>query len=348
MLLAIFGAGASYDSVDLTVTPSLARSVAAGTSYRPPLTSELFDERPAFVAAMNQWPQIAPLIPQLRRATTEQGDQTVEEVLRAIQEQAETYPQRISHLVALEYYLAEITNTPIWEWFHNAGGSTNYAEVLDQIEQVQYGKNRSLFVTFNYDYMLESAFDSVLMRDFRRVDDYIPPGESALIRPHGSINWAQCLPTGSQPDLPGDHAPSVIKYAPQLRFSGGPIFTRTDARGAVWHPAIAVPLDRGKTFICPPEHLDRLETDLVEVTCVLIVGWRATEAHFLNVLNEKMRKDRSLSLCIVDMGINVSAVRDNLQKALEYIRFDPIELHDQGFSAFVRERRVCGWLSEST
>jgi hypothetical protein len=54
-LLAIFGAGASYDSVDLSLAPGLEFSVTHETMYRPPLARELFDERPDFLDAMNRW-----------------------------------------------------------------------------------------------------------------------------------------------------------------------------------------------------------------------------------------------------------------------------------------------------
>jgi hypothetical protein len=347
MLMTIFGAGASYDSVDLTVTPGLEKDLAIGAAYRPPLASELFDERPAFIAAMNNWPQIAPLIPRLRRASTAESGQTVEEALREIQEEAADYPQRISHLIALENYLAAITDTPIWEWIHSAGSSTNYAELLDQIEQFYGGKSPALFVTFNYDAMLELAFNSVLMRNLRALDDYIPDRpESALIKPHGSVNWIQGLPPDRVPTLPGNPGNNpAIQYAPILDFTGGQITTRSEGSATIWHPAIAIPLDRGKTFVCPPQHLNRMKADIQEVTHILIVGWRATEDHFLKVLSEHLRKDRPLSLCIVDVTTGAETVYANLQKSLEFISFGPVKLHGEGFSAFVRQRRVREWLS---
>lgn len=344
--MTIFGAGASYDSVDLTVAPSLQGDLDRGEVYRPPLASELFDERPAFVEVMNSLPQIAPLIPGLRRAAAVEGGKTVEEVLREIQEEVDTYPLRKSHLMALEYYLAEITNTPVWGWVHKAGGVTNYAELLDQIEQVDGGRSRSLFVTFNYDAMLEAAFDSVLMRHINVLDDYIPASGSALIKPHGSVNWIQGLPLDRATDLPelGNYPNPAIQYAPQLDFAGGEIVMRSQGSATVWHPAIAIPLDRGKTFVCPPAHLDRMKGDLESITHILIVGWRAMEQHFLSLLNKELRKDQALSLCIVDLRAGASATYENLRRALEYINFDPVELHDDGFSGFVTEGRVRAWL----
>ena len=298
---------------------------------------------------MNRWPQVAGLIPRLRRAVAVHGGPTVEEVLREIQEQADRYPRRLSHLVALELYLAEITDVPIWDWLHAAGSSTNYAELLDKIEQAYGGDSGALFVTFNYDTMLEQAFNSIYARQISRLDDYIPKNATVLIKPHGSADWAQCLPAGRGPEIPGNHPATVIKFAPQLDFRGGDIMKRQEASntGQIWHPAIAVPVDRTKTFVCPATHLERLTADLQKVTHLLVIGWRASEQHFLALLDENLQKDASINLCIVDRDAGALAAQQNLQRSLGEDRFGSIELHDEGFSAFVGHDRSDEWLSET-
>ncbi len=105
MLLTIFGAGASYDSVDLDFVPGLRREVDLGVRFRPPLANQLFDERPEFVAAMNRYPEMSTLVPRLRRASEAASGKTVEAVLRDIQDEVTGYPQRKSHLMALIHSL---------------------------------------------------------------------------------------------------------------------------------------------------------------------------------------------------------------------------------------------------
>jgi hypothetical protein len=348
MLLTVFGAGASFDSVDLSLAPKLARWVEIESEYRPPLAAQLFDERPDFVAEMNRWPQVAPLIPRLRTATAHGG--AVEEVLRKIQEEADKFRLRLSHLMALEYYLINILDRPIWKWLHAAGSSTNYVELVDKIERAYGGESGALFVTFNYDLMLELAFDSVYARQIRGIDDYVLDTAPALIKPHGSVDWVQCLPPGPDPGIPGDSADAVIESAPRLNFSGGEILKHPNPGagigiGQVWHPAIAIPVDRTKTFVCPDQHLARLTEDLKAVSHMLVIGWRASEAHFLDLMNKNLRSDPPIDLCIVDKDMGAVSAQESLQRALGADRFAPVELHRDGFSAFVRDDRSDEWLS---
>ena len=213
--------------------------------------------------------------------------------------------------------------------------------------------------------MLESAFTDVLGQRFEdRVDSYITR-DLALIKPHGSVNWAQFLPGEIGPlnekshghgtrnirthNLSTDH---LISAAQDLDFSNGEIGFRTWNNGGTifsqrWHPAIAIPVDRTKTFVCPPDHLERLSHDLEWVTRILIIGWRATEKHFLDMLHDRLPKNRPLSLCVVDKDQGVAATSRNLAEALRnVIAFHPIEAHKEGFSEFVRQGKVIEWLAK--
>ena len=69
MLMVIFGAGASYDSVE-AVRPGAepARILSARIDEtRPPLADELFDDRPLFIDKMIKYRDCMPPIPRLRR-----------------------------------------------------------------------------------------------------------------------------------------------------------------------------------------------------------------------------------------------------------------------------------------
>jgi hypothetical protein len=345
MLMAIFGAGASYDSVDLHLAPNMKREVELGISFRPPLANQLFDERPDFIAAMNRHPEMSMLIPRLRWAAEGSG-KAVEEVLREIQEEAQTYPLRKSHLMALEFYLADILNEPVTKWLMSTGRATNYAGLLDQIKY-NIGDSPFLFVTFNYDFMLEHAFGDVLLHYFSDdLNSYL--GDNlALIKPHGSVDWAQQLGTSSGIPIPinGTLEQAAIEAAARPDLVASEVIFKS-ALNQPWHPAIAIPLDRGKTFVCPQNHLERLSSDLGEVTHILIVGWRATEQHFISKLKERLPKNQALSLCIVDKGDGGKSTLNNLQDSLpETISFGQVEIYSDGFSEFVRRGQVRKWIS---
>src|SRR5262245_25692730 len=75
VLLVIFGAGASYDSVPGLPPPPAPypalRPIVGGLTrpeiHRPPLANQLFDDRPGFVEVMARFPDCIPLVPQLRK-----------------------------------------------------------------------------------------------------------------------------------------------------------------------------------------------------------------------------------------------------------------------------------------
>jgi hypothetical protein len=311
----------------------------------------LFDERPEFAAAMNDYRQMSALVGPLRRAATGGGD--IEAALRELQIQADKFPPRKSHLMALEFYLSDILDGPVSEWLRSAGRATNYVELLDQIERTA-SDNRHLFVTFNYDRMLESAFADLvgLQLSGSDLDSYI--GRNfAVIKPHGSVDWAQYV-TGEEP-LTGLRnsrytVSSMINDAPGLNFQDGIIALRPGRENIAfpqaWHPAIAIPLDRAKKFVCPPSHLERLSRDLEQVTHILIVGWRANEQHFLELLRKRLSKAWSLHLCIVDAEESADTTLRNLQGAMNgTVIFEPAEHYRNGFSDFVRTGQVRAWLA---
>ncbi len=64
MLLVIFGAGASYDSVSALETERWSRETGRG-ERRPPLADELFAGTAPFRAIANKYPRCQPLIPEL-------------------------------------------------------------------------------------------------------------------------------------------------------------------------------------------------------------------------------------------------------------------------------------------
>ena len=105
MLLVIFGAGASYDSVPHLPAPSnpadaIKHRVDYASRDRPPLANQLFEDRPEFVNAMEQFKDCMPLVPALRKRGV-----AVEQELTKLQEQAETFPRVHGELAAIRYYL---------------------------------------------------------------------------------------------------------------------------------------------------------------------------------------------------------------------------------------------------
>ena len=194
MLLVIFGAGASYDSVPdhpppTPPLPAMRRFGLTGPfeDDRPPLASQLFDNRKPFVQAMTHFPECKELIPSLRKP-----DVMVEQELAKIREQAKSYPRAHQELAAICYYL----HFALWEcqarWYDVHSGITNYAALLRAIDFWRsHSKEKICFVTFNYDTMLEAAMWQVLRFQAPLLDSYISQENYTLIKLHGSINWGR-------------------------------------------------------------------------------------------------------------------------------------------------------------
>ncbi|HZW96121.1 MAG TPA: hypothetical protein VFF64_24465 [Candidatus Eremiobacteraceae bacterium] len=187
MLLIIFGAGASYDSV-LHLPPD-PRATRIGKSvghehYRPPLANQLFDDRELFVETMGTCPACNPLVNLLR------GDVQVEKRLAEFEEQAKTFPTRYKQLAAIRYYLHRMLWRCQLSWANEHRGITNYLTFLDAIDRWRYENGEQVcFVTFNYDTMLEEAMIQLSGWRFTNLNVYTSQPDYKLIKLHGSIDW---------------------------------------------------------------------------------------------------------------------------------------------------------------
>src|SRR5882724_8032071 len=276
MLLVIFGAGASYDSV--AHLPPSAVNDALHNPERPPLANQLFDNRPIFVKAMREFPEVIPLASPLRRSGV-----IVEAELAKLKEQSKTYPPARQELAAIRFYL----HSALWEcqkkWHEKHNNITNFTALLRELKRWRYETNeRACLVTFNYDTMVEQAMDLVLGCKFRSFSEYISQDNFALIKLHGSIDWG--LEIAEQVSGPQDIIHRVDKLTvtqtyrrvlrPPMVLESGPIGL----------PALSIPVENKDEFNCPPEHVEELERCIPDVTKIITIGWRATEAEFLKKL----------------------------------------------------------------
>ena len=136
MLMVVFGAGASYDSVP-------AHPVGV-EDIRPPLAKDLFRTGPLTRTPSLDSLNVRPSFPYLRV-----DDVSVEQELERLQAEAEEKPERHQQLAAIRYYL----HVMLWEcerrWKELAGGVTNYKTLLDQLEHYRRPDETVCLVTFN-------------------------------------------------------------------------------------------------------------------------------------------------------------------------------------------------------
>jgi len=167
-LLVIFGAGASYDSIDPTTVD------ITDASWRPPLASQLFDDRRNFNQALQNYPHFTGRLGDLRRKAAA-GGLNVEHELELIRAQAASYPPARVELAAIQFYLRQVLAECTTRWHENATGVTNYVDLLSRIDRWRLERNeRVMLVTFNYDTLLDRALEGFPMRaHLGSIDGYV-------------------------------------------------------------------------------------------------------------------------------------------------------------------------------
>jgi hypothetical protein len=311
MLMVIFGAGASFDSSSTYPVgqgpPDANAEDSHNAFYRPPLAKDLFANRPIFMNSIEAFPQCKPIVPRLRAPAVISGALSIEGLLQTIEAEAAAYPPGLRELAAVRCYLQRAIGDSQNRWIQVTRGITNYLWLLREIERTRKDAKPVCLVTFNYDTLLENALGA-LSADHRidRMEDYMDrPTLFRVFKPHGSINWAQMV----ENEIPGNinvEAPTtvlryLIDHAEALRITNEFALCPPGAMGVVNRmpafPAIAIPVEKKNQFACPQTHLDRLAEVLTEVSKILMIGWRATEAHFLTLLKQHLRP--GVQVCVV-------------------------------------------------
>ena len=239
---------------------------------------------------MQRFPACFPIVPYLQQRPS---GQTVENILEKLRDESPEYPERIRQLASVRYYLQALLSRVVAIWTDDVGkGITSYKTLLDQIER-RRKDDRVCLVTFNYDTMLEDAL-AVVGAAVRRIGDYISPNSRYwLIKPHGSVNWGREIEHPAiDVSRPSEKIDSdVIAKVHELRLTQNYVVVpeaTTRAKPLPLFPAIAIPVETKSEYECPLEHLDKLRECLPNATRILVIGWRATEHHFLKLLAEKL------------------------------------------------------------
>lgn len=340
--MVVFGAGASYDSLDAKRPTEGNPGWLVDEEFRPPLANELFGLRGVFANAISQLERIQPIIPLLRRPT----GSSVEAVLRKLQDEAEEYPDRHGQLMAVRYYLQFTLHQLETEWKGASRGVTNYKALLDQINRWRRHTEAVSLVTFNYDTLLEDAM-SVVGPRISKLEDYAFGNPAyRLFKLHGSVNWGKVVethspyPTNSNWAIARDH----IERASRLRIVDDFVIV-TEFPCGLWGnrvglvPAVAIPVERKSHFECPQKHLSELERLLPGIDKLLLIGWRAREEHFLSLLSKHLKAPLTIQVVAGSDGEARQIFEGLVEKALSHLTVTPI-FEPGGFTDFVVHQKI--------
>lgn len=165
--------------------------------------------------------------------------------------------------------------------------------------------DEATFVSLNYDDIFDQrlfVYDSL-----GSLEDYLGPGRNwALIKLHGSINWARQV-LSSLRELPDDpylartfaslgdefelDQEIVLRPHPDLRGM------RTEG-GMFFYPALSAPLGQEDELVCPPQHVDFLKnvTGHWDPLDVLVIGYSGLDQEVIELLSCGGRPIRSLTV----------------------------------------------------
>jgi len=283
------------------------------------------------------FPECEPIVPRLRRLR----DESLEAALQDLQAKAKDYPRGLQQLAAVRYYLQYI----LWHcgtaWRDVAKGVTNYKTLLDLIERTNIKNEPVCIVTFNYDMLLEDALSDFGL-PIKAVTDYTKRHPFyKVFKVHGSVNWARIVDNEILSQNP-KHDWSVthewIQRAAELSVTDNYALCSScptavvDGRPAF--PAIAIPVEKEKTFECPSSLIEELKTWLPETTKTLVIGWRATEEHFLNLLKAHLRPGLLFHVVAGNLQ-DADEVQVRIHRALMNKPPRHVSAGDKGFTDFI-------------
>ena len=266
MLMVIFGAGASYDSVSSIPLPlggDLGQLAFEQAVYRRmPLANQLFLPVQHFTQARADNTDTAPLFPKLA-----QGD--IEAKLESLRAEQGVNDRRTRQFAALRFYLRDVVWQSENHWASQLPLQLNHISLLDDIEMVR-GNEDVLLVTFNYDTLIERAM--AYEWPISSLDEFVTAHPYKLIKLHGSTSWGRTLslPSSTREQvLRNVHPKALIDCAAEWEL-GDQYFYSTSAppdyrTPDLFVPAIAIPTVSKATFECPQEHLASLSAQLPHV-----------------------------------------------------------------------------------
>lgn len=335
MLMVIFGAGASYDSCSSFPPESWPRHSVA--RHRPPLAKELFLQLSEFRQFSKlHGGRFQPLLPYL------QEQENIEQILEEFRQKADRDLECRRQLWAIQYYIRDVIQNCQNHWIAHTHGASNYKTLLDQVRECPH----VCFVTFNYDTLMEVALEGIDV-PLNSIDHYVSHSQYSLIKLHGSINWQYWLPKAETSLLRNEqpNEQDLIRAAPVIGERAiieiqGVEPPQAKVERFFFAPALAIPTASKHKFVCPEEHVRALKAIIPEVTKIVIVGWRAAEQNFVEMLANGLTKFVQI---IASCG-TLEAANETLNRLKAAGIDGDFQAMSGGFTNFVVDRSVKAFL----
>ena len=337
-IVIIFGAGASYDLLDVDLHTNIPR-------WRPPLMKELFDKR--FDIVMGGLDLAMMRLPALRQMA--KGGENIENFLGELKVLADKDPDIHIELLEIQFFLETLFEYIGKDFLPGGYGAknTNYFALLRALKDRSV--NDLTMITFNYDLFLDNAVESVFDLKFSDLPSYYNQGSVKLLKAHGSINWAYRMGAPAErASIEGSLSRYLFNrtsYGTALKakaLSSIPIEVvgyGVDAE-SLKVPALAIPVGVDKSFV-DTEHVKVATGELKNADFVVIIGWSASDKYFLDMIRMSITPGRTRLLIVSGKGVNEIGKKFNFRDDFgSPLWKDEVLTSDQGFSRLVYNSRL--------
>jgi hypothetical protein len=312
----IFGAGASahcvYDE------PS---SKFKGEVNRPPLGTELFDER--FEEVYTKYPGVSEALYFLQGNGID-----VEGSLEDEWAEVTAYNNAaiISRHINIQYYVQEILKNASLSIYNSYSAKNLFAVLTDKLSKAcnRNKKKKFAFVSFNQDNILELFVGKYFRHHIKSMDDYADINRLpfCIFKPHGSWNWGWKFPSLDPRnrttsrwlfedglnycqifyELLGDYSEMIDwqgwGWEAKLNSNGLGKFGVNKSKLSLidngnenlYFPGLLLPYRDKDEFTMPNEHFETMFHYISNVKTIIIIGWKGNEKLFNQILKEQAIK----------------------------------------------------------
>ncbi|MGA9762632.1 MAG: hypothetical protein WBQ14_09430 [Gaiellaceae bacterium] len=313
-LVVILGAGASFDCTSSAIGEK-------NDGLRPPLVKDLFSSTQSFAAILNEYP-LAEMAAAEIRVTLANESVALEDYLRTRLRDADDRYARLRYRQVptyLQQLFYEISRPA--EGRQGVAGYTRQPDNYDALLNETLALERVLFVTLNYDTILDQRLGQYEGGLFS-LDSYVTAHRNwALFKLHGSVNWGRevyglPIPTPPPSSIGTNEYLRLLQQVQNLDLGkisfrlGGISDSRYDQRsGSLYYPALSAPLGAEDELSCPADHVSTLKQqlhDLGELN-VLVIGYSGLDKEMLRLLPESAHGLKTLLVANGNSGASALA-----------------------------------------
>ncbi|MBL7150860.1 SIR2 family protein [Candidatus Microgenomates bacterium] len=290
-LTIILGAGASY-SQNTDPKP------LDHQEYRPPLTQGIFSRSRSFGAILHKYPLVETIASDInRRLKQNKPREGLEQILRSYEERLLQGEDSIitRQFLQVPLYLNDLFGE-VSQHFTTQPDEYNtlVSQAVDHADQI-------LFLTLNYDTLLEIPLSINFSVDFSKSSHYTSNPKWMLVKLHGSINWYRGFNSYQMSGTEeNDYFENLKSQTLPLSLSDKYMMTAIPGHqhkfigNSPTYPAITIPVDGKYKLSCPPEMLERAKSFLKECENFLIIGTSGNDKDLLDLLKENAKGGNTL------------------------------------------------------